>query len=149
MNGWHWLIVVVAGIALIPALRLLDRLGLWLEEKGWLYYRKKKPTSSPLSFWVGMQQFIDPGVKHVVQVAEERRVEDDQTGRKERILAYILANLDAMPVNREEIRFYLIQAMRDGLDWKGLYEEAVQIQRAARPEQANFIPPIDDVRPLE
>jgi hypothetical protein len=149
MNAWHWMIVGLAGIGLLPALWLLDRLGLWLEDRGWLYYRKKKPTTSSMSAWVGLQQFIEPGVKHVVQMGQERRIEDDQAGRKERLLANLLASLEAMPPNREEIRTYLTLAKREDLDWKELYEEAMQIQASARPERADLIPTWDDVAPVE
>jgi hypothetical protein len=149
MNAWQWLISGLVGIGLVPALWLLDRLGLWLEDRGWLYYRKKKPTSSSTSAWIGMQQFIEPGVKHVVQIGQDRRSEEDETARKERILANLLASLDAMPANRAAIRFELIQANREGLDWRMLYEEAVKIQRSTRPERGNLIPPVDDVAPLE
>ena len=149
MNVWHWLIVGLAGLGLIPAIWLLDRLGLWLEDRGWLYYRKKKPTTSSMSAWVGLQQFIEPGVKHVVQMGQERRVGDDEAGRKERLLANVLASLEAMPLNCEEIRTYLTLAKREGLDWKELYEEAVQIQASARPERADLIPTTDDVAPVQ
>jgi hypothetical protein len=149
MNAWHWLILGLVGIGLLPALWLLDRLGLWLEDRGWLYYRKKKPTSSPMSAWVGMQQFIEPGVKHVVQMGQERRIEDDEAGRKERLLTNLLASLAAIPLNREEIRTYLTLAKLEGLDWKELYEAAVQIQASARPERADLIPTTDDVAPVE
>jgi hypothetical protein len=149
MNAWNWLTVGLAGIALIPSLWLLDRLGLWLEDRGWLYYRKKKPTSSPMSAWVGLQQFIEPGVKHVVHIGQERRAENDEAGSKERLLANLLASLDAAPINIEEVRFYLTQAKREGLDWKVLYEEAVQMQQSIRPEQADLMPPIDKVAPSD
>jgi hypothetical protein len=39
-------------IGLVAAFVSLDRLCLWLEDRGWLYYRRKKPTSSPMSAWV-------------------------------------------------------------------------------------------------
>jgi hypothetical protein len=149
MNAWHWMIVGLAGIGLLPALWLLDRLGLWLEDRGWLYYRKIKPTTSAMSAWVGLQQFIEPGVKHVVQMGQERRSEDDEAGRKERLLANVLASLDAIPLNREEIRTYLTLAKREGIDWKALYQEAAKIQGSARPEQADLIPTRDDVAPVE
>jgi hypothetical protein len=149
MNGWHWFIIGLVGIGLIPTLWLLDRLGLWLEDRGWLYYRRKKPSSSPMSAWVALQQFIEPGVKHVVQVGEQHRREDDDAVAGERILANVLASLDATTVNTEEIRAYLAIAKRAGLDWKKLYDEAVKVQRSARPDRAEHIPPIENVAPLE
>jgi hypothetical protein len=148
MNTWHWLTIGLVGIGLIPALWLLDRLGLWLEDRGWLYYRRKKPSSSAMSAWVAMQQFIEPGVNHVVQIGEENRSEDDEAARNEKVLANLLASLDATPVNCEEIRAYLAVAKRASLDWKKVYDEAVKLQRSARPDRADHIPQIEDVAPF-
>ena len=39
---------------LVAALYGLDRLALWLEDRGWLYYRRKKPECSPASCLVAM-----------------------------------------------------------------------------------------------
>jgi hypothetical protein len=39
-NGVMWGVLVVA---VIPGLYGLHRLCLWLEMRGWLYYRNKKP----------------------------------------------------------------------------------------------------------
>jgi hypothetical protein len=149
MSVWAWLIVGLLAIGLIPALWLLDRLGLWLEDRGWLYYRKKKPRSSPMSAWVAAQQFIEPGVKHVVQVSQERRNEGNQGADRDRLLANILAAMDATPVNPEETRFYLVIAKREGLDWEELFEEAVRVQRSARPDRVDLIPRLEDVAPRE
>src|SRR5262249_40340946 len=99
--------------------------------------------------WVAMQQFIEPGVKHVAQISQERRSEGDEEADKDRLLANILASLDATPVNPEEVRLYLVIAKRKGLDWKDVFEEAVRVQRSARPDRADLIPPLEDVAPLE
>jgi hypothetical protein len=149
MPVWAWLIIGLLAVGVIPALWLLDRLGLWLEDRGWLYYRKKKPSSSPMSAWVAAQQFIESGVKHVVQVSQERRNEGNQGADRDRLLANILAALDATPVNPEEIRLYLVIAKREGLDWKELFEEAVRVQRSARPDRVDLIPRLEDVAPRD
>jgi hypothetical protein len=146
MSGWLWFVVVLLGIAVLPAVWLLDRLGLWLEQQGWLYYWNKQPTSSPMSAWVALQQAIEPGVKQVVHVSEER---ESQEERNEKLLANLLAALDAQPVNLDEVRLYLTQARRAGIDWKALYDEAVRVQQAARRERAGLLPSVQDVAPLD
>lgn len=62
------------------ALYLLDRLGLWMERKGWLYYREKKSSVSSgnalmQNFMIEMQSFFEPDAKHVLQLNEENRQE--------------------------------------------------------------------------
>jgi hypothetical protein len=131
------------GFALLPACWLLDRLGLWLEDRGWLYYRKKKSSSSSLSSFVAMQQFIEPAVQHVIQVATQHRAEDDSGAARDRLLACLRTSLIAAPVNPEMVRVYLEQAMREGLDWQQLYAEAAQ----GLPE--DLVPPLEDVTPLD
>jgi hypothetical protein len=148
MGGWHLLVVGLAALAVVAALYGLDRLGLWLEDRGWLYYRWKRPTSSPASCWVAMQRFLEPGVKHVAQVGQERHGEDADAS-KERLMAVLLACLDATPVNTDEVRLCLAAARRQGLDWRGLYEEAVGVQQSARPDMVSSLPSPDDVAPPE
>jgi hypothetical protein len=149
MTAWHWLLWPLAVGVVVLGLYGLDRFCLWLEDRGWLYYRKKKPSSSPMSAWVAMQQFLEPGVKHVVHVGQERRSEGDEAAGKERLVANLLASLDATPVNPEEIRVYLAIAKEKGIDWRKLYDEAVQVQRAVRADRVDLIPPLADVAPQE
>src|SRR5262249_7794473 len=114
MSGWHWLLVGLAVVAVVPGLWLLDRLGLWLEDRGLLFYRRRKPSSSPISSLVAMQQFLEPGVQHVIQAGQERRVEDAEGANRRRLLACLLAALQETPVNPEVVRVYLAQARREG-----------------------------------
>jgi hypothetical protein len=149
MALWRWLVGALIVLGHFVAFFWLDRFCLWLEDRGWLYYRRKKPSSSAASAWVAIQQFIEPGVKHIVQIKQERRSEEDEEAGGERILANLLATLDALPINPEVVRFYLSVAQRAGLDWKGLYEEAVQIQRSRRSADEALIPSPEDVAPIE
>src|SRR5207245_5343174 len=110
---------------------------------------RKKPSSSAASAWVAMQQFIEPGVKHVVQIKQEKRSEDDEAAGKERVLANLSATLDAIPINPEVVRYYLSVAQRAGLDWKSLYEEAVQMQQSRRRDSDSLIPSREEVAPVE
>jgi hypothetical protein len=67
---------VLAGIA---GLILLDQLFLWMERKGWVYYRKVK-RKSPVSMadvFLGGNVF-DPGAHHMHEAREERAGEEDE-----------------------------------------------------------------------
>ena len=149
MALWQWLVGALIVLGLFAAFFWLDRFCLWLEDRGWLYYRRKKPSGSAASAWVAMQQFVEPGVKHVVQIRQERRSREDEEAGRERILANLLATLDALPINSEVIRFYLSVAQKAGLDWKSLYKEAVQIQRSSRRDSDALIPSPEEVAPME
>jgi hypothetical protein len=149
MEPWHWLLWGLAALAIIAALFGLDRLCLWLEDRGWLYYRHKKPTSSPASCWVGLQQAIEPAVKHVLQVRQEKRGAEDREAARQRLLALLSETVCATPVSVEGIRLYLTAAQEAGLDWRALYGEAVREELLIRPDRAAVLPSPDDVAPPE
>jgi hypothetical protein len=58
MNIWQWLAVGLGAAALVAALWLLDRIGLWLEDGGLFYYRRKGPRGSALGNLVHVQQLL-------------------------------------------------------------------------------------------
>ena len=62
------------GIAAAAALYLIDRLALWLEERGWIYYRKHKASSGSLgNAFLAIQTALEPSKRHIL----EERVKKD------------------------------------------------------------------------
>jgi hypothetical protein len=116
--------------------------------RGWLFYTRTRPSSSPASCWVALQQALEPGIQHVVHIREEQP-KQDEAAVKERLLAGLLACFERVPVNREEVRHYLTWAKRAGLDWQALYAEAVAVRGAVRPDQAGLLPPLAGVAPSD
>ena len=146
MDGIQWLIWGLVAIGPVAVLIGLHCLCLWLEDRGWLYYLHKKPSSSPMSSLVAMQQFIEPGVKHVVEVKQDRRIEKEEASKK-RILAMLVETLRSCPVNVEAVRVYLMAAKKIGLDWQALYEQAVKAELLERPDRATVLPTLETVAP--
>jgi hypothetical protein len=73
MDIWRallWGLVIVGGVA---ALYGLHRLCLWLERRGLLYYRHKKPSSSAASCLVALQKAFEPQTQNVLQIKDEKR----------------------------------------------------------------------------
>jgi hypothetical protein len=70
LHALFWALGIVGGAAVLYG---LHRLCLWLEQRGWLYYMYRKPTSSVASCFVAVQQAIEPAVKHVHEMKETRR----------------------------------------------------------------------------
>ena len=141
MEAWHWLVWPALAIAAVAALFGLDRIGLWLQDRGWLYYRRKRTSSSPMSSWVAMQQIIEPGVRHVVEVKHHQQSEKEREAGRERLFAMLVAVLRSSPANGEAIRLYLASAKGMGLDWRALYEDA------AKAVGGTWLPPLDEVGP--
>jgi hypothetical protein len=75
MTTWHILLIILAALAVLPALYGVHRLCLWLEQRGWLYYRNRRPSSSPASCLVALHQFLEPPVQHVQEVKEHKDTE--------------------------------------------------------------------------
>ena len=143
-----WLHLLLGGLALAgvtAAVYLLDRLGLWLEDRGWLYYRRKRPSSSPLSMFVAMQRFMEPGFQHVREGNQEKG--EDEGASRERLWSGLMACLEATPVNPEQVRLYLASARNAGWDCERFYAEAVQTYLKDRPERAAHMPPFEGVKP--
>jgi hypothetical protein len=96
--------------------------------------------------WVAMQQFMEPGVKHVREVGQESKGEDREAG-KQRLVSGLLACLEADAINPEQVRLYLAAAQKAGWDCEQFYAEAVRHHLSARPERAAQMPPLEGVRP--
>ena len=69
--------------ATIVGIFALDRLGLYLERRGLLFYRHKKPSSSAAGCFVAAQKFIEPGMEHVINVKESDEKHEDESGDPE------------------------------------------------------------------
>jgi hypothetical protein len=71
-----WILVVVAGLL------LLDRLFLWMEENGWVYWRKVKRKGSAGDVLTGFG-FTDPGTKYLEEARQGTVQEDEDDGDDE------------------------------------------------------------------
>jgi hypothetical protein len=66
-----------AGIALF----LLNKALLWMESRGWIYYRKKAPTRSSLgNAFLEIQSMLEPSKKAMVEVMKEEKKEQADSG---------------------------------------------------------------------
>lgn len=67
------LLIITIEIAL--ALYLLNKLGLWLERKGWIYYRHKKPTSGILGNTLQeLNALLLPSDRHVIELKQNEAI---------------------------------------------------------------------------
>jgi len=71
------LLVLVAAAALFA----LDRLALWAERRGWIYYRKRKASSRALgNALLETQALLEPRARETVEALAERPVEGEASG---------------------------------------------------------------------
>jgi hypothetical protein len=88
VSNWYLLLALPAVIAGIAFIRGLHHFCLWLEERGLLYYKRKSPTSSAASCFVGLQKVLEPQSRYVTQIREEIRphYENEAPGEGDRDL---------------------------------------------------------------
>ena len=68
---------ILFGIIAVVGLFLLDKLALWAEERGWIYYRTKRSSSGAIgNAFLELQSFFEPSKRHVIE--ERKRIKKDQ-----------------------------------------------------------------------
>jgi hypothetical protein len=73
MIGWG----VLVGLLLVG----LDRLARWMEDRGWIYYRKSGGNSTRMgNAFLELQSMFEPGRKHVIVARQEARKKTDDSG---------------------------------------------------------------------
>jgi hypothetical protein len=67
----------------LAAIYGLHRLALWMERRGYLYYRDRRPRSGAAGSFVALQQAIEPRVQHVLRVERlnHQAGDDRETGQ--------------------------------------------------------------------
>ena len=70
-----WVVIVLLGIL------VLDRLAVWMEGRGWIYWRKKHGSSGTLgTAFLELQAIFEPGKQHVIEARRDEDAEEDDSG---------------------------------------------------------------------
>jgi hypothetical protein len=78
MGSYTALVLVLAVIVTAYG---LHRLALWMEARGWIYYRKKRGSSGTLgTAFLEMQTLLEPGKRHVIEIVRKDDSEQNDTG---------------------------------------------------------------------
>ena len=71
--------LLIAAIA--AAIYGLHRLALWMEARGWIYYKHKHGSSGSLgAAFLEVQALLEPSKKHVLEISQRDESEDDDAG---------------------------------------------------------------------
>jgi hypothetical protein len=67
--------VLLLALAILAGLYGLDRLALWAERRGWLYWRKMKPTGNALgAMTLELQRIFESGkATHVLEAQRQSK----------------------------------------------------------------------------
>jgi len=66
------------------AVILLDRLGLWMERRGWIYWRKQRSGGTLASTLLNLQDIFESGkASHIIEVRQDDRTAAPDPGGDE------------------------------------------------------------------
>ena len=66
-----WILITLA-VAAAPY--ALHRLAIYLEDRGYIYYRRKRPAAGGSPSYCPFQEMIQPQIRHVIEVEDQCRV---------------------------------------------------------------------------
>jgi len=73
--------LVIIAAAIIAGSVLLHVLALWMERKGWIYYKHNKPSSNALgNAFLEVQSILEPNKKHIIEVKKEDKKQNEEAG---------------------------------------------------------------------
>jgi hypothetical protein len=73
--------VLLAATAFLVVVYGLHRVALWAENRGWIYYKRRKPTTFVLgSAFLEVQSLLEPEKKHLAEAQKAERIEEDDQG---------------------------------------------------------------------
>ena len=70
-----WLKLIAVGLGIAAILLVLHLLCIWMERKGWMYYRKPRPKDSysgTRGVLSTFQEIVQPEIRHVKQDRDQR-----------------------------------------------------------------------------
>ncbi|WP_433875857.1 hypothetical protein [Sinomonas atrocyanea] len=74
--GWYWWLLIAAVVAVV-----LDRLLLWIEGRGWIYYRRRKPKGGSAAMLGVAAELFQPSHTVVVEERDRQRREIVDTAK--------------------------------------------------------------------
>ncbi len=71
-------------LSVLAAGAMLHFLFLWMEGKGWIYYKRDRPSRTALgNAFLEVQSILEPDKKHVLEVRKDERRDVAESGDKE------------------------------------------------------------------
>ena len=73
--------LVLIALSILAAGVLLHFLFLWMEGKGWIYYKRSKPSRTALgNAFLEVQSILEPNKKHIIEVKKEDKRQNQENG---------------------------------------------------------------------
>ena len=73
--------LILWSIAVAAALFLFDRLFLWMESRGWLYYRRTRSRGgASLYHFMQIHKIYNPEIQEVIEIKYGEEQQEDESG---------------------------------------------------------------------
>jgi hypothetical protein len=73
--------LIVWGTVIMAAGLALDRLLLWMESRGWLYWRRNRPARGASTYhMLELHSNFDPGIQHILEATVKEEEDEDDSG---------------------------------------------------------------------
>lgn len=73
--------LLVWGAVITAAGLALDRLLLWMESRGWLYWRRNRPARGASTYhMLELHSNFDPGIQHILEATVKEEEDEDASG---------------------------------------------------------------------
>ena len=75
--------LILFGIIAAVCVYLLDKLALWAEARGWIYYRKRHSSGGAIgNAFLELQAFLEPSKRYVVEERKRIKKDEQDSGEK-------------------------------------------------------------------
>jgi hypothetical protein len=73
--------LIVWGTVIMAAGLALDRLRLWMESRGWVYWRRNRPARGASTYhMLELHSNFDPGIQHILEATVKEEEDEDDSG---------------------------------------------------------------------
>jgi hypothetical protein len=74
--------LIIIAVAIVLGSVGLHLLALWMERKGWIYYKHNKPSRSRLgTAFLEIQTILEPNKKYIIRIKKDEKRDDAETGK--------------------------------------------------------------------
>jgi hypothetical protein len=75
-----WALGMCVGVAVF----LFDRVGLWMEGQGWIYWRRRSGMSTRLGgAFLELHSMLEPSKRHVIEIRKKQKRDQAESGDPE------------------------------------------------------------------
>ena len=105
--------LIIIALAIVLGSVGLHVLALWMERKGWIYYKHNQPSRSRLgNAFLEVQSILEPNKKHIIEIKKGLKRDNAEPGKGDALIKLLLEIRKDIGIsqkdNPETFNFHLI-----------------------------------------